>query len=463
MDQAKQENVTGSEATASEMPSHGGENASTRKRLLAMGPYLSVWGIRPNQLPNPSDGPLSQIETTFIQKSNEKSGQEGFSISLYDYVSDRVGWVAPLMDGLTQVSQAATSSKDHALGKSIGTDFYDVANVPMRVDAYRRDWISGYSPEESRTRRKVQASVADTGAETGESPNEKKAEESQVTHDEVNRKLRRLGQSLRKDFVKVQRDSPDVHLVVYLCPSWELRPSDSSWWLEDCKQVVSGFANDRLEENSDLTWRQNVSNWLAMICTPWATFVTLKIPEKHLNHVMEARIRHLVVDPVILATAHQTQVQKFVTEVANLSYLSQDPASGASRRARDDFYRWRSAFWWAQPAKATIANRVWRAAAETNNTISQVDALSQEMHDYASVEEARNKQQAEQWNVRLAIGALIFAVLAIAVPLSYEEFGFMWALIVGGAILLVSAAAIGVWSLQRRIKSAGSRQRGERV
>jgi hypothetical protein len=93
---------------------------------------------------------------------------------------------------------------------------------------------------------------------------------------------------------------------------------------------------------------------------------------------------------------------------------------------------------------------VWRGAIRVNNTESQVESLSQEMADYAAVEDVRHNQKVERHNQRLAWGGLIFVILAIALPLVYSEMGIGATLFAGAVVLGAMGSCYGLWTLLRR-------------
>jgi len=447
-----------------------------------------MWVIEPHRKPNPDIDGVNEVKLTFVEHGEKEFADQlaegsrdpdGETIELDEYVADRVGWVLPLADGFSRMEHvrlkgmrrdvavsvpandenhlagAGSTSKTKpssaiprgTSGYRISAEFCEVAGVSLCVEVVRLRWPK--SAIRNNWEAKDNKEDDFSGGET--ESNEDSDRDSTSDQDKHDRgedfDLKRLGKSIRDQVRRLSGVYPGLHLVVYFEPSFLMPEEDASDWLDQCEKVIKGFGGQREQEEG--LQLEEISPWLAMACTPWATFVTRRPSGFKLN-VVEARIRHLVVDPVILATAQQTRVQEFVEVVSELSFDSANPDSTASRQARDSFYQWRSSFWWAQPAKAKIPNRVWKAAAEANNTISQVDALSQEMHDYASVEEDRQKQKSQQLNVRLAWGALVFAVLAIAVPLVYQEAGLSWSLIFSVLVVLLSGGVIGLWSAVRR-------------
>jgi len=364
-----------------------------------------TWVIQPGISLEDSGQAVTRVEGTF----QYKTGCDYTSIQ--EYLSERAGWVTPLMRDFTNLYQAADRGEwNHAarVGDLVTQEFCEIAGVPMSLQAYRQSW--------DRT-------------------------QNQTT----------IGRNIRKHARQVRRDQqPHDHLVVWFHPSYHMPDDELGGWLNDCRGVIDGFVDERME-TADLEW-DYVSSWLAVIHTPWATFATLRKPYKHFNRKYEARVRHLVLDPVILATAHHSFVQRFVGQVAELNSYSPLSSGGECRKARDEFYQWRSAYWWAQPAKATIPNRVWRGAVEANNTVSQVDSLSQEMSDYAAVEDVRHNQKVERHNQRLAWGGLVFALLAIVLPVVQSVAGIGWTAVAAGGVLATVGALYVGWSFVGRLR-----------
>jgi len=461
---------------------------TTRSFKVIAAPHVKMWVIEPHRKPNPDIDGVNEVKLTFVEHGEKEFADQlaegsrdpdGETIELDEYVADRVGWVLPLADGFSRMEHvrlkgmrrdvavsvpandenhlagAGSTSKTKpssaiprgTSGYRISAEFCEVAGVSLCVEVVRLRWPK--SAIRNNWEAKDNKEDDFSGGET--ESNEDSDRDSTSDQDKHDRgedfDLKRLGKSIRDQVRHLSGVYPGLHVVVYFEPSFLMPKEDASDWFDQCEKVIKGFGGQREQEEG--LQLEEISPWLAMACTPWATFVTRRPSGFKLN-VVEARIRHLVVDPVILATAQQTRVQEFVEVVSELSFDSANPDSTASRQARDSFYQWRSSFWWAQPAKAKIPNRVWKAAAEANNTISQVDALSQEMHDYASVEEDRQKQKSQQLNVRLAWGALVFAVLAIAVPLVYEEAGLLVTLAFALLVVVLGGAAIGCLQWIRR-------------
>ena len=372
-----------------------------RRRVLSDGPNIMTWVIEPGVSAENSGLEVSRVVGTFQR-------EKGANYEAIDeYLTERAGWVDPLMADFCALQQVTNRSNKVTAqaGDLVTREFCEVAGVPMSITAYRKNWDRGEGQEW------------------------------------IGRNIRRQARDIRKD------EGTDPHLVVWFHPSFHMSNDELPRWLEDCKQVIEGFVDERMEP-ADLEWEE-VSSWLSVIHTPWATFATHRKPFKHFNRKYEARVRHLVVDPVVLATAHHYFIQRFVGRVAALHNSPLVSEAGDCRQARDDFYRWRSAYWWAQPAKATIPTRVWRGAVKVNNTESQVESLSQEMADYAAVEDVRHNQKVERHNQRLAWGGLLFAILAIALPVVQAEWGIRGTLLTAGGVLVAVGACFGLWLLRR--------------
>lgn len=377
----------------------------TRRRTLEDGPNIMTWVIQPGVDHPDLHQAFSRVEGTF-QHSKDSEYE-----SIQEYLSERAGWVDPLMEDFTQLSQSngrPDRKQKTDVGRPVTEEFCVIGGVPIGIKVFRRDWPAD------------------------------------ADHAWVGRDIRRYAKAVRL----AGQGAP--HLVVWFHPSYHMANEELPSWLERCEEAIEGFVDERMEA-SDLQW-EDVSTWLKVIHTPWATFATLTKPFAHYNRKYEARVRHLVVDPVILATAQHSTVQAFVGRVSALNSTASARSEGSCREARDEFYRWRSAYWWAQPAKATIPNRVWRGAVEANNTASQVEALSQEMSDYAAVEDVRHNQRVERHNRGLAWGGIVFAVLAILLPFVYSESGIGKTVLVGIGALAAFGAAFGVWSAFRRFR-----------
>jgi len=374
-----------------------------RRRVLSDGPNIMTWVIEPGVSAENSGLDVSRVVGTF---QRDKGGDYE---AIDEYLTERAGWVDPLMANFCSLQQVTNRSNKATTqaGKIVTCEFCEVAGVPMSITAYRKDWARGEGQEW------------------------------------IGRNIRQQARELRKD------GGTDPHLVVWFHPSFNMSNDELPQWLEDCKEVIEGFVDERME-SADLEWEE-VSSWLSVIHTPWATFATLRKPFNHFNRKYEARVRHLVVDPVVLATAHHYFIQRFVGRVAALHSDSMATEAGDCRQARDDFYRWRSAYWWAQPSKATIPTRVWRGAVTINNTESQVESLTQEMADYAAVEDVRHNQKVEHHNQRLAWGGLLFAILAIALPVVQAEWGIRGTLITGAGVLVAVGAWFGTWLSRRKV------------
>lgn len=367
------------------------------------GPYAVWWMV--NCLPdlaNPPQG-ARPVRNTFQQSGDEQP------VGIDAYVAERAGWVAPLHAGfrnLHRLPQASTPNHE-SIDTWKTSEFYEIAGVPVVVDSFQ----------------------------------ERLSSPSQLTQ--------KLGDRIRRSAPSCDRPGASTsHVVVWLEPSWKEPIADMHAWLDSCRAVVDGYISERMDPQ-DLEW-ESVSSWLSVIHTPWATFATLT-KERHKYNVIEARVRHLLVDPIVLATAQQAQINAFVDRVAGLhggliSACEQDSAT----KIRDDFYRWRSANWWPQPAKATIPNRVWRGVVEANNTVGQVTSLSQEMADYAAVEDVRHNQRVERHNQRLSWGGLLFALLAIVLPIVQSLAGIGWTVVAGGAVLAVVGGMYAGWTYRRK-------------
>jgi hypothetical protein len=72
------------------------------------------------------------------------------------------------------------------------------------------------------------------------------------------------------------------------------------------------------------------------------------------------------------------------------------------------------------------------------------------MADYAAVEDVRHNQKVERHNQRLAWGGLIFAILAIVLPLVYSEMGVGAAMFAGAVVLVAMGSSYGLWTVLRR-------------
>ena len=366
------------------------------------------------------------------------------------YLADRVGWVEPLQKQFSQVwtvkppdrtsgprghvsKDAKRLEKEHR----IESEVLSIAGEVVEVQAYRK----GALPIESMGAETTVTKASSPSAETGK---------------EI-KKIMRYLQSVHEPA------SVDLHVVVWFQPKQaDVASANFEDWEQKCLRSVEGFVDDRMAK-SDLIW-EDIGGSMLAICTPWATFATWSRKEElPVKEVLDARVRHLVLDPVILATAQLAQVKRFVSRVANLDTNQGVSGDRSPLQARDDFYRWRAEHWWEQPAKSPIASKIWNRVVDANNIRTQVDSLSSEMSDYALVEEERHNRSMEEHNValakqgsRLAVGGLVFAVVAIFMPLAYEEAGLAWALAVGAVLGI--PAGVGMWLWQRRHASVGPGQ-----
>lgn len=387
---------------------HAGNPASDsidRRQVLIQGPSVSWWIIEELE---ESIHDLEAIDVTLRTPSRH-------FFSLDEYVVDRAGWVSPLQVGLTSISQVRSLHDDATpteVSKHVTTEVAEIAGLQMKVRAYSHEFQKG-------------------------------------------KPTKTAGHQIRKDTGQAQKDGKTVHTVVWLQPS-EANLSDDSGkqlgWLNACLDTVRSFVNDRVDEGS-LKWIQ-AANWLSVLHTPWATFATWS-PGAQLQDlsVVDARVRHLVVDPVVLATAQLIEIGRHIDSIAALGESERIGEGCCSLETRDQFYRWRSRYWWEQPARSSVPVTVWKGAAEANNLAPQVESISREMVEYANVQEGNHNRKIEGHNVRLTVGGLVFAILAILTPILYEEVG-----LIPAAVTVLLAVAVSIlWYTWRIRKGRSSR------
>ena len=386
-------------STASETTS-----GSERHPVIVSDGSVAVWMIERDIADGNQSRALERVSWTL--RPNEKAPP--FSIN--DYVADRAGWVSPLLDDFTRLL-TDSQKRDPIAGDSgpaigglpVVTEALTIAGIRIRIRAFQQTM--------GRSR-----PTKDVG-------------------EEVARKLKLGSRKLHER----------AHAVVWFQPKADHvgNAERLAQWLNACSTSVSAVMNEQLPETA-LKWVE-VGGWLSVIHTPRVTFATWtsnkKAPELT---VIDARVRHLVVDPAVLATAQYMYAQE---TVAHMAEIEQRAHSREASDLRKSFYMWRSRNWWTQPAIAPLANRVWRGCVDANNTVAQIEGLSREMVDYANVEEIEHHQRVERHNQRLAWGALTFAVLAIAITIYYEEGRQVW---IVAAAILITGLTFGAWITSRQ-------------
>lgn len=393
------------------------EALSRRVPVLTDRMSVAWWTVEILKEGHPGLDQGTRIGTT-LQPGGERS-----AISIQEYVEDRVGWVSAFGPGFTDVRTPTGDSSlepEPSRGEHVVTELMKVAGRVVKVDAYRHEEHHGTPTKK-----------------TGEMIRQQ------------------LKDAARSSKVGTGLGVPGARqVVVWIQPKNQDQNAEN--WLQSCLATVHGFVEGRMHED-DLKWTR-VSAWLSVIHTPWATFATWSSEKKYDNvAVPDARVRHLVVDPVVLATSQMAFLTEAVDQISQLSIVDDEESDQKPSEVRDAFFRWRAANWWERPAQSPIVNSVWCGVCSVNNVKTQTEYLAREVSDYAVVEESRHQRKTELHNLRLAWGALVFALLALVMPLAYSEGGLWDSLLWGALVLLGTGAAFAVWWSRRRHRGRISR------